>query len=246
MGGSDMSTSRGRRVTADADTITIHIPMTFRKRGGRKMVVTPDGAPWAPRPRVDNAMVKALARAFRWQRMLDEGVCGTIEELAKREKVNRGYMSRVLRLTLLAPDIVEAILDGRQPEGMRLEELLEGLRGWMWDGQRRSASGERSRTLGGAAIGRRLPRPIFAAMNGVALAATRSGTFRVDLAASRRRLYAARHRAGGGHKPECRNSCRAGASHRRLPQEADSGVQLRPGQRACRRRLDLQIPPRRP
>ena len=68
---------------------------------------------------------------FRWQRMLDEGVCGTIQELAEREKVNRGYMSRVLRLTLLAPDIVEAILDGRQPEGMRLEDLLDGFR---WSG----------------------------------------------------------------------------------------------------------------
>jgi len=61
-------------VAADGETITIHIPMTFRKRGSRKTVVTPDGAPWAPRPRVDNALVKALARAFRWQRMLDEGV----------------------------------------------------------------------------------------------------------------------------------------------------------------------------
>jgi hypothetical protein len=84
------------------------------------------GAPWAPRPRVDNALVKALARAFRWQRMLDDGLCGTIEELARRERVNRGYMSRVLRLTLLAPEIVEAILDGRQPQKMRLEDLLEG------------------------------------------------------------------------------------------------------------------------
>ena len=121
-------------VSADGETITIHIPMTFRKRGGRKLVVTPDGAPWAPRPRVDNAMVKALARAFRWQRMLDEGVCGTIEELARRERVNRGYMSRVLRLTLLAPDIVEAILDGRQPEGMRLEDLLDGFP-VEWEGQ---------------------------------------------------------------------------------------------------------------
>jgi hypothetical protein len=52
-------------VSADGKTITIHIPITFRKRGGRKLVVTPDGAEWAPRPRVDNAMVKALARAFR-------------------------------------------------------------------------------------------------------------------------------------------------------------------------------------
>jgi hypothetical protein len=115
-----------KRVEASADcSITVHIPMTFRKRGGRKIVVTPDGAPWAPRPRVDNAMVKALARAFRWRRMLDAGICGTMEELAKRESVNRGYMSRLLRLTLLAPEIVEAVLDGRQPAGIRLEGLLE-------------------------------------------------------------------------------------------------------------------------
>jgi hypothetical protein len=71
-------------------------------------------------------MVRALARAFRWQRMLDDGVCGTIGELAKRERVTKSFMCRVLRLTLLAPDIVEAALDGRQPEGMRLESLLAG------------------------------------------------------------------------------------------------------------------------
>jgi hypothetical protein len=114
-----------------------HIPLTFLKRGGRKLVVTPDGAEWAPRLRVDNAIVKALARAFRWQRMLDEGVCGTIVALAMREKVNRGYMSRVLRLTLLAPEIVEAILDGRQPAGLQLNDLLEGFP-LEWEGQRRN------------------------------------------------------------------------------------------------------------
>ena len=80
-------------VSADGETITVHIPLTFRKRGGRKLVVMPDGAEWAPRPRVDNAMVKALARAFRWRKMLDEGVCGTIEELVTRERVNRGRRS---------------------------------------------------------------------------------------------------------------------------------------------------------
>lgn len=90
---------------------------------------------WAPRPRVDNAVVKALARAFRWRRMLDEGICGTMEELAKREGVNRGYMSRVLRLTLLAPEIVEAVLDGRQPEALRLDDLLEPFPA-EWQGQR--------------------------------------------------------------------------------------------------------------
>ena len=76
-------------VSADGETITVHIPLTFRKRGGRKLVVTPDGAEWAPRPRVDNAMVKALARAFRWRKMLDEGVHATLEDLARAKGVAR-------------------------------------------------------------------------------------------------------------------------------------------------------------
>ena len=69
----NMSTSQPRCV-GGGDAITIYVPMTFRKHGGRKLVVTPDGAEWAPRPRVDNAMGKALARAFRWRKMLDESV----------------------------------------------------------------------------------------------------------------------------------------------------------------------------
>jgi hypothetical protein len=137
------------RVTGstDGDKITIHIPMTFMKRGGRKLVITPDGTSWSPRPRVDNAMVKALARAFRWQRMLDDGVCATIEELAKRERVNRGYMSRVLRLTLLAPDFVEAILDGRQPEGMRWRIFWMGFH---WTGRSNQSASGGIRHPGGA------------------------------------------------------------------------------------------------
>ena len=75
-------------VSADGETITVHIPMTFTKRGGRKLVVTSDGAPWAPRPRVDNAMGKALARAFRWRRMLNDGVYGTLEDLARAKGVH--------------------------------------------------------------------------------------------------------------------------------------------------------------
>jgi hypothetical protein len=86
-------------VSTDGETITVHIPMTFTKRGGRKLVVTPDGAAWAPRPRVDNAMVKALARAFRWRKMLDEGAFGTLEDLAKSKGIAKTYVSQVLRLT---------------------------------------------------------------------------------------------------------------------------------------------------
>jgi len=118
-------------VSADGQTLTVHVPFTIRKRGGRKLVVTPDGAPWAPRPRVDNAMVKALARAFRWRKMLETGVHATLEDVAKAKGVNATYVSRILRLTLLAPEIVEAILDWRQPAELQLNDLLQGFPlGW--------------------------------------------------------------------------------------------------------------------
>ena len=122
-------------VSADGEAITVHVPMTFRKRGGRKLVVTPDGAEWAPRPRIDNAMVKALARAFRWRKLLDESAYATLDDLAKAKDVAPSYVSRILRLTLLAPEIVEAILDGRQPAEMGLDDLLAGFP-LEWMGQR--------------------------------------------------------------------------------------------------------------
>ena len=106
--------------------VRVQVPFAIRKRGGRKLVLVPGGNDAVPdRPRVDNAMVKALARAFRWRKLLETGVYGTIEELAAAEKINSSYVSRVLRLTLLAPDIVEAILDGRQPTDMTLARLME-------------------------------------------------------------------------------------------------------------------------
>jgi hypothetical protein len=114
----------GATVSADGETITVHIRLTFRKRGGRKLVVTPDGAEWAPRPRIDNAMVKALARAFRWRKMLDEGVYAKLEDLARAKGLAPSYVSGILRLTLLAPEVVEAILDGRQPATLQLDDLL--------------------------------------------------------------------------------------------------------------------------
>ena len=115
------------------DSVTVRVPMTFRKRGGRKQVIAPDGAPsWVPvRARVDNTMIKALARSFRWRKLLETSVYATVEELATAEKINPSYVSRVLRLTLLAPDIVEAILDGRQPAEMTLAGLMRPFEaGW--------------------------------------------------------------------------------------------------------------------
>jgi hypothetical protein len=114
-------------MTEDYRTVTVRIPLVFKKHGGRKTVISPDGRAWEPTlPLVDRSLVRALARAFRWQRLLGNGVYGTLDELARAERVSQSYVSRVLRLTLLAPDLVEAILDGRQPEGLRLEDLLEG------------------------------------------------------------------------------------------------------------------------
>jgi hypothetical protein len=116
------------KLSDDGATMTIRIPMKFQVRGGRKLVVTPDGSPsWAkPRKRVDNALIKALARAFRWQNLLENGTYVTIEEIANSEKINPSYVSRILRLTLLSPEIVEMILDGSQSLSLTMKELLIG------------------------------------------------------------------------------------------------------------------------
>lgn len=111
--------TRGRPIP---ETVTLHIPFRVVKRGGRKEMQLPDSA-LQPR-RTDNTLVKALARAFRWKRMLESGEFPTIAELAEREGIASSYMTRVLSLTLLAPDIVEAILDGRQGPNVTLGRVL--------------------------------------------------------------------------------------------------------------------------
>ena len=105
------------------ETVTVHIPFRVMQRGGRKEMQLPDGA--AQPRRTDNTLVKALARAFRWKRMLESGEFATIAELAEREGIAPSHMTRVLRLTLLAPDIVEAILDGKQGPEVTLARVLE-------------------------------------------------------------------------------------------------------------------------
>ena len=111
------------RGAAIPDTVTLHVPFRIVKRGGRKEMHLPDG--FRPDRKADNTLVKALARAFRWKRMLDSGEFATIAELAEMEGIAFTYMARLLRLTLLAPDIVEAILDGRQRPELTLARVLE-------------------------------------------------------------------------------------------------------------------------
>src|SRR4051812_9082611 len=108
---------RQPNINSDGRTITVRVPIAIRKRGGRKVVLAPDGASGDIRKlfcqQPDNAMIKALARAFRWREMLERGTHATITELAQAEHIDHGYVGRILRLTLLAPDIVEAVVSGR-------------------------------------------------------------------------------------------------------------------------------------
>ena len=113
--------------TANGRTVTVRVPISIRRRGGRKLVLAPDGTNVTTAPvrrHIDNAMVKAIARAFRWREMLENGTHATIAEIAAAEKINESYVGRVLQLTLLAPDIVEAILGGRQPAEMTVVGLF--------------------------------------------------------------------------------------------------------------------------
>jgi hypothetical protein len=108
------------------DAFTVHVPMAFRRRGGRKLIVAPDGSLMAaatPRFNVDNVLIKAIARGFRWRKLLDYGTYATIKEIAVKERIDAAYVADLLRLTLLAPDVVETILDGRQPPSWQLRRL---------------------------------------------------------------------------------------------------------------------------
>lgn len=111
------------RATLIPETLTLHVPFRVVKRGGRKEIQLPEGA--AQPRRSDSTLVKALARAFRWKRMLESGQFATIAELAECEGIAPSYTTRVLRLTLLAPDIIEAVLDGKQGPEVTLTPLLE-------------------------------------------------------------------------------------------------------------------------
>jgi hypothetical protein len=114
-------------LSKDGRTITVHIPITLRRQGGRKQVVMPAGAtPWIPTPpRIDNTLVKAMVRAHRWRDMLESGDYATVRDLANAEAINESYLGRVLRLTLLAPKIIEAILEGKQPATLELDDLMQ-------------------------------------------------------------------------------------------------------------------------
>jgi hypothetical protein len=118
--------------------LVVSIAVSFLQRGGRKQIVVPAGAAnWEPRAaRCENSLVNAIARAHRWRQQIETGKYTSAAELSRAEGINESYLCRVLRLTLLAPDIVEAILDGRQPRTLELQSLLKPLPA-EWSAQRK-------------------------------------------------------------------------------------------------------------
>ncbi|MBF0613001.1 MAG: hypothetical protein HQL55_17920 [Magnetococcales bacterium] len=108
-------------LSRDGKEIIVTIPMQLRRRGGRKLIIAPDGI--EPPPPREETLAKLVARAHRWLKLLESGKVASIRALAEQEKLNESYVSRVLNLTLLAPAIVEMILDGKQPDRMTWREL---------------------------------------------------------------------------------------------------------------------------
>ena len=117
----------------EGGTLVVRIPMRLGRQRGRKRILAPDGSELTPatKPQPDGVLVKALARAWRWQKLLDKGVYDSVTEIAEAEKISKSYVSRILRLALLAPDLVEAILGGWADQRVMLERLERPLpAGW--------------------------------------------------------------------------------------------------------------------
>src|ERR671919_1643245 len=128
---------KGVETRLDGTTLVMRIPMRFQRRGGRKRIVAPDGSAImrSSKPQPDGALVKALAQAWRWQRMLDDGIYTTVSDIGDAENISKSYVSRILRLTLLAPDLVEAILAGSADQALILRQLERSVPA-SWEEQR--------------------------------------------------------------------------------------------------------------
>jgi len=114
-------------VTGSGDSIRVRIPMKLKKRSGRKMVIVPDGMENAARPVPDyhEALVVALARAYLWNELIETGKFTSIKELAETIGLDSAYVARIMRLALLSPEIVSAIVDGNEPGGLSYRMLAK-------------------------------------------------------------------------------------------------------------------------
>ena len=119
----------GLQVRRDGDAVVVHVPIQFRKRNGRRLIVTQGAQPTKVQPQrhSNDTLVEAVAKAYRWQEQIESGQYASLEDLAKSLKLDRSYVGRVMQLTLLAPDIVEAIVQGKEPAGISFRQLRNGV-----------------------------------------------------------------------------------------------------------------------
>jgi hypothetical protein len=136
-----MSDMTRARLAADGDCLVVRVPLRIRRRRGRREIIAPAGLEEAApaEASVDRGLAVMVARAHRWRELLESGQYGTIRALARDLGVDNSYVARILRLTLLAPDLIEAILDGTEPDGLSLERLYRAPVGW--EEQRHSLGG---------------------------------------------------------------------------------------------------------
>mgnify|MGYP003628302353 CR=1 FL=1 len=120
----------------ETDVVTVRIPMRFERRGGRKLIIAPEGTALPVRkPARDETLIRALIKAHRWRRRIESGAAKSITDLAAQEGVSDAYICRLLPLTCLAPDLVATILDGTQPGTTRLQSLIRSIP-CVWERQR--------------------------------------------------------------------------------------------------------------
>ncbi|WP_397409433.1 hypothetical protein [Polaromonas sp.] len=125
--------------------ITTFVPFHFKKRGIKKVIVAPEGVsqPIAVTdtpvltPEQDRPLLKAMGRGIYWQQLIDNGTVASGTEIAEREGIHRSTINDLLRLALLAPDIVQATYEGRLPRAVSLEAILRAKVPLDWDEQRR-------------------------------------------------------------------------------------------------------------
>lgn len=119
-------------LSADGGCAVIRVPLQIRRRRGRREIIVPIGADadTAVPVRTNRGLALTIARAHRWRQLLEEGQYASIRELAADLGVDNSYVARILRLTLLAPDLIEAILDGTEPDGLSLEKLYRAPAVW--------------------------------------------------------------------------------------------------------------------
>ena len=107
-------------------TITVYVPITFKRAGGRNFIMTPtESVQPFELPKEHEPLINALIKTFTWKEMIDKGEASSMKAIALKEKVSESFICRMFRLTLLAPDIIETILDGRQPKTLTLSECMK-------------------------------------------------------------------------------------------------------------------------